>query len=256
MKKQWLAVAGAVILLAVVLGVSSCSEGGVAGTLELSGNLNNQQEGIWVSGTGKAYATPDVAVLSLGIEAQEATVAAAQASAAVAMAAVMQALEDQGVAKEDIQTQYFNIREVTQWDTYYDEGRDKETVIGYEVTNTVSVKVREVTRAGAVIDAVVAAGGDLTRINSINFTVDDPTPYYAQAREQAIDYAKTKAEQLADLTGAELDEVTYVSESSSYGSPNYYRGDAVVAEAMEVPTSISAGTLEITATVQMAYSIK
>jgi len=258
MKKQWLVVAGAVILLAVVLGVSGCGESGVTGTLNLSGNLNNQQEGIWVSGTGKVYATPDVAILSLGIESQEASVAEAQANAAAAMADIMQALEDQGIAEEDIQTQYFNIREVTQWEPVYN-GADKETVIGYEVTNTVSVKVRDdVTKAGAVIDAVAAAGGDLTRINGITFTVDDPTPYYAEAREQAVAYAQAKAEQLAGLTGAELGDATYVSESSSYGSPNYYRGDAVVLEApaIEIPTSISAGTLEITATVQIAYAVK
>ncbi len=255
MKRTWLAVAGVVVLLAVVVGLVGCSGSGVSGTLELSGNLNNQQEGIWVSGTGKVYATPDVAILSLGIESQEASVATAQANAAAAMADVMQALEDQGIAQEDIQTQYFSIREVTQPEPVYG-GTSKETVVGYVVTNTVSVKVREVTQAGAVIDAVVVAGGDLTRINSITFTVDDPTPYYTEARGQAVTYAQTKAEQMASLTDVELGEVTYVSESSSYGSPNYYRGDAAVAEAMTVPTPISAGTLEITATVQMAYSIK
>jgi uncharacterized protein YggE len=255
MKKQWLVVAGAVILLAVVLGMSGCGESGLTGTLELSGNLNNQQEGIWVSGTGKVYATPDVAILSLGIESQEVSVAEAQANAAAAMADVMQALEDQGIAEEDIQTQYFSIREVTQWEPVYN-GADKETVIGYEVTNTVSVKVREVTQAGAVIDAVVAAGGDLTRVNGITFTVEDPTDYYADAREQAAAYAQAKAEQLADLTGVELGEATYVSESSSYGSPNYYRGDAFLVEEAAAPTPISVGTLEITATVQIAYAVK
>ncbi|HUT67241.1 MAG TPA: SIMPL domain-containing protein, partial [Dehalococcoidales bacterium] len=83
MKKTWLVVIGAVLILGVV-GLVGCS-GGVNGTLELKGNLNSQQEGIWVNGEGKVTAVPDVAILSLGIESQEATVAEAQDKANVAM---------------------------------------------------------------------------------------------------------------------------------------------------------------------------
>jgi len=251
MKKFWLVAVSLVMMLAVV-GFSGCTDGPTTiGTVD----VNSQQSGIWVSGTGKVTATPDIAILSLGIESQETTVAEAQANANEAMADVMVALKDAGIADEDIQTQYFSIREVTNWEVRYDGG-EKEVVIGYEVTNTVSVKVRDVTKAGVVIDAVVAAGGDLTRVNGINFTVEDPTPYYEQAREQAADYAKAKAEQMAELSGVTLGSPTYISESSSYGSPNYYRGDAMVVPAPTIyPTEISVGTLEITATVQIAYAI-
>jgi uncharacterized protein YggE len=137
----------------------------------------------------------------------------------------------------------------------FDEG-EKEEVVGYRVTNVVSVKVRDIEKTGSIIDVVAAASGDLTRINSIGFTVDDPTPYYEEARAQAIAYAKAKAEQLADLTGVDLGEPTYISESSYYYSPNYYRGDVAYDEAVPATeTSISPGELEISATVQIAYSI-
>jgi uncharacterized protein YggE len=255
MKKYWLVAMSLVLVLAVV-GFAGCTPGSstTIGTVD----INSQQTGIWVSGTGKVTVTPDIAMLSLGIEAQADTVAGAQEQAAAAMAAVMTALKDAGIDDEDIQTQYFNIREVTNWEVRYDGG-EKEVVIGYEVTNTVSVKIRDVTKAGAVIDAVVTAGGDLTRVNGIDFTVEDPAPYYEQAREKAADYAKAKAQQMADLTGVKLGNVTYVSESSSYyhgGGPNYYREDMMAVPAPTIyPTEISVGTLEITATVQVAYAI-
>src|SRR4030042_1915662 len=98
MKKVWLAAVSLVVLLAV-LGLSGCVAGGA------DVNLNSQQEGIWVNGSGKVTAVPDLATLSLGIEAQATTVAEAQAQAVEAMDRVMKALTDGGVAKKDIQTQ-------------------------------------------------------------------------------------------------------------------------------------------------------
>jgi uncharacterized protein YggE len=253
MKKTWLVAIGAVLLVGVVMLVGCGSEGTISNG-NVNVNLNSQQQGIWVSGEGKVTAVPDIAMLTLGVEAQKEDVATAQAEASAAMDSVFQALEDQGIAEEDIQTVYFNITEVTHWDSY----KETSEVIGYRVTNTVSVKVREVEKAGEVIDAVVTAGGDMIRINSITFTVDDPKPYYEDARELAIDYAKAKAEQLASETGITLGNITYISESSYTYSPiyrNYAMEDAIAIPAPSVETPISVGQLDITATVQIAYAI-
>jgi len=253
MKKIWLITIGAVLLIGVVLMAGCGSEIGTPnGSVNV--NMSNQQQGIWVSGEGKVTAVPDIAMLTLGIEAQEEDVATAQAEASAAMDSVFQALADQDIAEEDIQTVYFNISEVTRWDS----SKETQEVIGYRVTNTVSVKVREVEKAGEVIDAVVTAGGNMIRINSISFTVEDPSPYYEQARELAIGYARAKAEQLASETGISLGNVTYISESSYSYSSNYRvygMEDAVAIPAPAVETPISVGQLEITATVQIAYDI-
>src|SRR3989337_1617778 len=108
MRKRWLLFLGLVLVLGII-GLSGCdSSGGVSG--QIAGlNLNGQQQGIFVSGSGKVTAVPDIATLRLGIEAQETTVAEAQAQAATAMDQVMTSLTNNGVAKKDIQTQYFNI---------------------------------------------------------------------------------------------------------------------------------------------------
>jgi uncharacterized protein YggE len=252
MKKTWLAVIGVVMVIGVVA-LAGCS-GGVDGTLELKGQLNSQQEGIWVNGEGKVTAVPDVAIISVGIEAQEATVAIAQDKAQAAMDSVMKALKDEGVKDEDIQTQYFNINRVSRWDN----DKQQEIVTGYRVTNVVTAKIRKVDDAGAVIDAVTDAGGDLTRINNISFTIDDPTPYQAEARELAVADASARARTLAEVAGVTLGKATYISESSYTPGPVYRSDMIAMAESAAAPgveTPISPGEIEITTNVQIAYAI-
>jgi len=129
-------------------------------------------------------------------------------------------------------------------------------VIGYRVTNMVTAKIREIDKAGPIIDAVAAAGGDFTRINNISFSVDDPTAYYEEARQKAVADARAKAEQLAELAGVNLGKPTYISEGAQ--APIYprdlYYGEAGV-PAPAPPTPISPGEIELTLTVQVAYAI-
>jgi len=252
MKKNWLLAVSLVSVLAIV-GLAGCGPGStVLGEIEEI-NISSQQEGIWVTGQGKVTAVPDIVTLRLGIEAQEATVAEAQTQAAEAMDKVMAALTDNGVAEKDIQTQYFSIRQVTQWDRV----KEEETVIGYRVTNMVTAKIRDTDKAGAIIDAVAEAGGDLTRISSIGFSIDDPSAYYEEAREKAMAEAKAKAEQLAELADVTLGKPTYISAGIQV-SP-ITRSVVVVEEAVPVApavTPISPGEMEISLTVQVAYSIQ
>ncbi len=249
-KKNWLLAISLALVLAIV-GLAGCSPGNTV-PVEIEGlNISNQQEGIWVSGRGVVTVTPDIATLRLGIEAQAVSVAAAQSQASEAMDKVMTALTDNGVAEKDIQTQYFSIRQVTRWD----RDDEEEVVVGYRVTNKVNAKIREIDKAGAVIDAVAAAGGDLTRIDSIDFSVDDPSAYYEEAREKAMADAKAKAEQLAELADGKLGKATYISESSQIPTPRYVPGVVYEEVAIAVETPISPGEMEISLTVQVAYAI-
>ena len=213
--------------------------------------FSQQNTGIWVTGEGKVSVVPDVATLSLGVEAQAITVAEAQNEAASAMAAIVRELDSHGITKKDIKTQHFSIYPVRKWT------EDKEILSGYRVTNTVTVKVREVEDTGAIIDSTVRAGGDHIRINSISFTVDDPSPYRKEAREKAMTDAEAKAKQLADSGGVKLGKPTYINESSGfiYASYDEYARPEM-AGALSPTTPISPGETEISLIVQVVYSIQ
>ena len=184
---RWkLSLATCLVLLVILLGAVGC-EGFFSPTPRTSsigGAVPGQQNtGIWVTGEGKVSVTPDVAVLNLGVEAQAKTVASAQEQAVEAMEAVMDELDKSSVADKDIKTQRFSIYPVRRWEN------DREILLGYRVTNIVTVKVMEIDDTGAIIDRVAAVGGDYTRINDISFTVDNPTEYYEAVRQKAMEDA-------------------------------------------------------------------
>jgi uncharacterized protein YggE len=173
----------------------------------------------------------------------------AQAEAATSMGKIMTALKSEGVAEKDIQTQYFSIQQVTRWD----KDRQEEIVIGYRVTNMVMAKIREINKTGSIVDSVVEAGGDFTRIDGISFSIDDPSEYRTEARNKAMTDAKTKAEQLANLSGVRLGKPTYISESISY--PIYSQPPRLAEGAVAPTTPISPGEMMVSIDIQVVYAI-
>jgi uncharacterized protein YggE len=250
MNKRNLIVAGLVFTL-MLFGLTGCEQSTASGSELADVNIDNQQQGIWVTGEGEVTAIPDIATLRLGIEAQDSTVVAARDSAATAMNNVINSLTSNGVAQEDIQTEYFNIQQVTRWNN----DTQTQDVIGYQVSNIVNVKVRNLENTGMLIDAVVSAGGDLTRVNSIDFSIEDPSSYYQEARKAAVTDARDTAEQLAEYAGVNLGNVIYISEGVS-NQPIVQRSGAVPAAETSVTTPISTGQLTISTSVQICYSIE
>lgn len=251
MKKHLLYLAGIFFITAIVIGVSGCDS--IVGPADSEVPLGSQQTGIWVTGEGEVTVTPDLAILTLGVEAQADTVAQAQSEATVAMNDILAALRYSGIGENDIQTQYYSIYPTSRWD----QNTGEEEPTGYQVTNMVTVKIREVENTGTIIDAVAAAGGDYIRINNIEFTVDYPAPYQEQAREKALADAEEKAKQIADIADLKLGTLTYVNESISYNTRSF---DMVYEMAIPAPTagassSISPGETTITVIMQVAYSI-
>jgi uncharacterized protein len=252
MKTKVLLAGGLVVVLGLV-GLAGCSAGSqTAGNQAITVNTVSQQSGIWVNGEGKITVTPDVASLNLGVSAQASTVSEATSQAAAAMNKIMDSLKANGVAEKDIQTQYFSIQPVTRWD----DKNQQEIVIGYRVSNTVVAKIRALDKAGKIIDAVAEAGGDLTRINGINFLIDKPEKYYDQARELAMNNAKAKAEQMAKLGGVTLGKITFVTESSYVPVQNYPVMYKDSASGAAPSTSITPGESDITLNVQVYYAIQ
>lgn len=219
------------------------------------------QSGIWVNGVGMVSLDPDLALLRLGVETQGDTVSEAMNEAARAMTGIMDALEANGVQKKDIQTSYFNISPEYVYQEVYDgTGRyNKQVLTGYRVSNTLTAKVRDLDTIGTTIDEVATGGGDATRIQSIQFTVEDSSDAQTAAREAAILNAVAKADQFATLTGNSRGQLLYITESGS-AVPTARSFDQAAfggAEAaFDKVTPISTGELQIQVSVQAVFAIQ
>jgi hypothetical protein len=209
------------------------------------------QSGISVTGRGSVAVTPDIAVLTLGVEVTLATVGDARAEAAEAMAAIQASLTANDVAAIDIKTQSFSIQ------PQYDFRREGPTeIIGYRVANSLVIRVRDIDTISTVLDDAVNAGGNSVRVNNISFTVDEPEQFQGEARQLAVEDAREQAETLAALAGVTLGKVRSVSESSFGGSSfDSGFGGAVFSAASSGPTPISPGETEISLSVFVVYDI-
>jgi len=215
-------------------------------------NREKTEKTVRVTGTGIVTDNPDVVVLSIGVSVERDSVKQARTEAAEAMAAVIESLKGNGLLDPDIQTQHFSIQQ------RYDYSKGQREFRGYSVTNTVSAKIRDLDTVGNVIDDAAEAGGDLVEINSIQFTIDDPTKLKMQARIAAMQDAQAKAQTLATEGGVTLGKPISISESEDYYPPGpvslefAFAADAAAA----VETPIQSGQLQITVRVNVTYEIK
>ncbi|MCH8989551.1 MAG: SIMPL domain-containing protein [Chloroflexi bacterium] len=128
---------------------------------------------------------------------------------------------------------------------------------GYQVTNTLTVKVRDLDSMGGIIDGVTEAAGNLVRINHVSFTIEDTKPLQAQAREEAIAHLLDKANAMARLAGVELGKLVFLTETSGGVPKSFARLEAAPAFgfSMDHSTSILAGELDVNVSVQGVFSI-
>ena len=224
------------------------------------------QTGISVTGSGKASAPPDLAVLNVWVEAFAGSVAEARDQAAGAMDQVVNLLISSGIEEKDIQTRHFNIsprytsREITRClgtdptDCFKDRER---VIIGYQVTNQLSVQVRDLASVGSLIDRVTAGGGDLIRFLGVNFSIEDTNALEIEAREAAAADLKAKATQIANLTGVALGKPVFIAEVSSSAPKALALADrAFLGLEAAVETPILAGQLDVVITLQARYAIQ
>lgn len=211
--------------------------------------------GIQVWGRGTVAIEPDMALLSLGVEARADSVEDARSQAASSMNAILAALRARGIPGEDIQTSNFNISpEYSYQESFIDSVRRNERVlVGYLVTNTVNVRIGDLDIVGATVDDVAQSGGDSTRIQSLDFSLQDPSDAQKQARELAVMDAISKADQLAAVAGVSRGSLMSINESSG-GVPVARQFKATALEAFD-STPIAAGELEVAIDVQAVFAI-
>jgi len=217
------------------------------------------QAGIWVNGHSMIDVEPDLAILMLGVEARELTVAEARDAAAGAMTALREALTGLGVAEDDIVTTSFSISPQTVWVEVKDSigTHGEPRITGYIVSNSLRVKIRNLDDVGDIIDSAADAGGNLVRINSISFTVDDASGFGQQLRQLAAADAKAKAELYAAAMGVQLGPLVYLTEAGS-SVPVMKAPMAEMAMAgfdSRASTPISGGDVSLTTDIQAAFSI-
>ncbi|MFI8828283.1 SIMPL domain-containing protein [Streptomyces sp. NPDC053431] len=165
---------------------------------------------VTVTGNGTSSAAPDLAVLSVGVEATRKNAKEAMGAQKTAAQALLDALHAQGIEDRDIRTESLSLSPVY---TQNKEGESKVT--GYQAGQSFSAKVRDIDRAGQVIGAVSDATGDAGRINGVTFDVSDPTSLRAKAREAAHRNAQDKATQYAELSGRRLGRLISLTEGES-----------------------------------------
>jgi len=200
---------------------------------------------ITVVGEGTANVEPDIAQAVIGVQISNRDLEAATSEAQQKMEAILMALQGQGVAEQDIQTANFNI--------FVErlpgpEGQLTDELL-YRVNNDVRVIIRELDNISPVLNAAIEAGAN--NIYGVNFSVDDPSTGRAQAREEAVNNASSKAQDLARLANVQLGEIVRISEIT---------GDRVIpfaqAEAFGGGGPIMPGQLEVTVRLEVVYAME
>jgi uncharacterized protein YggE len=172
------------------------------------------------------------------------------------MTAVIDNLKANGVEAKDIKTSGYQLNP----DYQYDQDSQRSFITGYTMTQTVNVKIRKIADVAKILGGVTPLG--VNQIGGVNFTVEDPDKYLAEARKDAFEKAKKKAMEIANASGISLGEVSGVSESSGgYPMPYMYdkaslgMGGAMERMQVAAPT-IEAGTQELKIQVSLTYEIR
>ena len=246
MQKRTLPSAPIVALVAALL-----ATGLVVGVRQPAATANAQANDlratVSVVGDGRVLVQPDVAFVSLGVEATGQTLEAAQNDASVRMQAAIDTLVAQGISRDDIKTNRLSAGPT------YDQ-RDPSVIRGYRAANTVQARIRQLDRVGPIVDAVTAAGAN--RVEGISFAVDKQEEPKGQARGLAMQNARAKADQLASLAGLRVTAVKSIEEADATSTPVRAQPAAARADAFQAPPPVEPGTQEIRTQVEVTYIVE
>jgi uncharacterized protein YggE len=200
--------------------------------------------GLVVIGEGRVSVAPDYAQIRSGVTTRGKTAKEATDSNSKAMAVIVKALLESGVAQSDIQTSRFSVQPVY----LPQEPRTEPKFVGYSASNQIRAKIRQIDKLGEILDRLVTAGA--TDVGNIEFLVSEPSKALDQAREAAIADARRKAEVYARASGIQLGPVEWIAEHSGFGPAVPMRAQgASAARAAPVPIASGDDTLEVTVTV-------
>jgi uncharacterized protein len=210
---------------------------------------------ISIEGRGEVSAAPDMATINSGVTTQAATAREALDANTVAMEELIATLREAGIEPRDIQTSGFSVNP----NYVYSDDRDENgyslppRIDGYQVSNSVTVVVRELDDLGSILDQSVTVGANT--VNGVSFSVADPSELLNEARLAAFADAREKAELYAEAAGETLGDLESISERHDFNAPQPYPmyARAEVADASAVP--VEAGELTFAITVAVAWEL-
>ncbi|WP_019972804.1 SIMPL domain-containing protein [Mycobacterium sp. 141] len=197
----------AVLAALLITGVSACDS--KSGPDARGGSPDTRQ--VTVIGSGKVQGTPDTLTANVAMEFVAPDVTAALNQSSQRQQAVIDALVGNKVDRKDINTTRVSVQPQT--------NSDGTITTGYRASNAIDVKIRDITAASQLLALIASTGGDATRINSVSYSIEDDSQLVKDARAQAFDDAKSRAEQYAQLSGLNLGKVISISEQSSSTPP-------------------------------------
>jgi len=232
-------------LFGVVMIVNGIKEG------RYIGQSTEYRKTISISGEGKVLAKPDIGQVSLSVLTQAPAVTTAVSDNNEKMNKIIQAMKDAGISDDDLKTAAYNINPSYQ----YTSG--KSVIIGYEVSQTLAVKIRDLNKTSQILDKAASLGAN--QVSSLSFTIDDPEKTKEEAREKAIANAKEKAASLAKDLGVSLGKVVGFDENSGGGTPipmyDSMLGKGGGGETTLAP-AVQTGQNEITVNVNLQYEVR
>jgi hypothetical protein len=204
---------------------------------------------------GKSTRTPDLAVFSAGVTTQGATASEAMNANAAAMTKVIATLKQAGIADRDIQTSQISLSPVYGQPVIGRNGQvtQEPRIIGYQATNQVTVRSRDVKGFGKVLDALVESGAN--QINGPSFQLDKPAAAMDEARTSAMKIARTRADLYARASGLRVVRIVSISESGGYAAPPVYARAAMAEAATDEATPVAAGEVEAQVSLTVQFEL-
>lgn len=237
------------IIVLIILGITSMK------SMRNNGQSSNT---ITVTGEGEVFAVPDIATISATLQAEESDVTLAQASVSEQAKAIVVALSSLKISNEDIQTSGYSSN--PRYEYQGTDGEATRVLVGYEVSQTLTIKVRNILDAGKVLG--ILGKIDVEYINGPYFEIDEPDMLQAEARSIAIANAEEKAHALAQDLGVRLGKLVSFSEGGNYPVPMYAEVGIMmkavsdsVEESLPDP-EIPTGENQINSSVTITYKIK
>ncbi len=206
-----------------------------------------------VNAEGKTARTPDLAVFNAGVTSQGKTAGEALSANAADMTRVIATLKQAGIADKDIQTSQISLNPIYGQPVVQPNGMviQEPRITGYQATNTVMIRSRDIKNFGKVLDALVASGAN--QVNGPSFQLADPSAANDEARVSAIKAARARAELYARAAGLRVARIVSISESGGYAPPQPMYARAMKAEADSTP--ISAGEVEAAVSVTVQFEL-